>query len=72
MDTSSDNGKLNSDEPLIGVMRKTRGNNKEIAPEEAAMDRGVEINAEKNFGGESHKYPGPKELSRSQTELKGL
>ena len=53
-------------------MRKTRGDNKEVAPKEAAMDRGVEINAEKNFGGKSHEYPGPKELSRSQTEPKGL
>ena len=65
MDTSSDNGKLNSDKPLVGDMRKTRGTNKEIAPEQDAIDRGVENNAENNFGRKSHKYPGPKELSRS-------
>ena len=53
-------------------MRETRGDNKETALKKAAMDRGAEINAEKTVGGKSHEHPGPKELSRSQTEPKGL
>ena len=70
--TSSNNGLLNSDEPLAGAMRETRGDNKETALMGATTNRDAEINAEKIVGEKATNIRAQRSFSRSQTEPKSL